>query len=118
MSRRTAPQDRYDCLTCGVCCVNPPSNVDESFKDWVQIRPKDEILKRKDLVKKHVTTNEAGDPHLRLDAEGRCLALQGKLGRNVTCRIYQQRPLCCRRVQPGDNECLALRAEHNIVQRW
>lgn len=40
----------------------------------------------------------------------RCVALQGEVGRSVSCGIYAQRSSTCRGVQPGDAQCLRARA--------
>jgi len=107
----------FDCRTCGACCVNLPANQAEGFADWVEIAASDELLARKDLVKKHVTYDIHGVPHLRLAPEGRCLALHGALGSDVSCSIYAVRPSPCRKVQPGDRLCLRYRADHGISAR-
>jgi Fe-S-cluster containining protein len=104
----------FDCRTCGACCVNLPANQAEGFADWVEIAASDALLERKDLVKKHVTYDIHGVPHLRLTPHGRCLALHGTLGGDVSCAIYAVRPSPCRKVQPGDRLCLRYRAEHGI----
>jgi Fe-S-cluster containining protein len=103
-----------DCTTCGACCVNPLENEAEGFRTWVEVAPGEPLLKRKDLVRKLVVVDADGGRHLRLDRDGRCLALQGALGRRVSCRIYAQRPKPCRRVQAGDPDCLRYRAERGI----
>lgn len=59
--------------------------------------------------------NDDGVRHLRLDASGRCLALLGAVGKNVRCAIYAQRPHGCSRVQPGDRECLRVRADRGLA---
>jgi Fe-S-cluster containining protein len=105
----------FDCRTCGACCINLPANQAEGFADWVEIAPTDALLDRKDLVKKHVTYDIHGVPHLRMSPTGRCLALRGALGRDVSCTIYADRPTPCRKVQPGDSLCLRYRAEHGIA---
>lgn len=104
----------YDCQTCGACCVNPAANAAEGFRDWVEVRDDEPLLRRADRVRKFVVEGADGERHLRLDGEGRCLALRGKLGREVWCAIYSLRPHPCRRVQAGDAECLRLRAERGL----
>jgi Fe-S-cluster containining protein len=101
----------YDCTRCGACCFNPPSNREEQFHDWVEIEPHAAILRRADLVRKLVTYDHAAVPHLRVAADGRCLALSGALFERVRCTIYAQRPRPCRRVQPGDADCERARTE-------
>jgi Fe-S-cluster containining protein len=107
----TAP---FDCQTCGACCVNLPSNRAEGFAWWVEIEPGDRLLTRADLLRKLVITDADGIPHLRTSSDGRCLALRGAPGRRVTCSIYHHRPSPCRRVQPGDANCLRYRREHAL----
>lgn len=109
----TAPE--YDCQSCGACCVNLPANRAEGFVYWVEIEPGDAILARTDLVKKLVVRDPDGVPHLRIADDGRCLALRGALGDDVTCTIYHQRPSPCRRVQPGDALCKRYRVDHGIT---
>lgn len=104
----------YDCQSCGACCSNLPSNRAEGFGFWVEIKPDDKILTRQDLLRKHVTHDPQGVPHLRLAPDGQCLALRGKIGGKVTCGIYHQRPSPCRRVQAGDGSCLRSRQEHGL----
>ena len=103
-----------DCTACGACCTNPAANTAAGFADYVEVRPGEPVLRRPDLRKKHVVANARGELHLRLDAEGRCLALLGALGKRVRCAIYAHRPHGCRRVQPGDAECLRVRADRGL----
>ena len=104
-----------DCQQCGACCVNLPANRAEGFVYWVEIAGDDAILERADLVRKHVVYDEDGGPHLRITDDGRCLALRGTPGREVSCGIYHHRPSPCRTVQPGDALCLRYRREHGIA---
>ena len=103
-----------DCQSCGACCINLPSNRADGFVDWVEVYDGDEILERADLVRKHIVRDSEGVLHLRLADDGRCLALRGALGREVTCTIYRHRPTPCRTVQPGDALCLRYRHEHGL----
>ena len=57
-----------DCQTCGACCVNLPSNQAEGFTTWVEIEPDARLLTRRDLVRKLVTYDADGVPHLRISA--------------------------------------------------
>ena len=104
-----------DCQSCGACCVNLPANRAEGFIYWVEIASDDALLARPDLVSKHVIRDAEGVPHLRIaPSDGRCLALRGALGREVSCGIYHHRPTPCRTVQPGDALCLRYRREHGV----
>lgn len=104
-----------DCTRCGACCTNPAVNTAEGFVDYVEVGAGEPLLRRADLLKKYVVSNEDGVRHLRLDGSGRCLALLGGLGRSVRCAIYAHRPHGCRRVQPGDPECLRVRADRGLA---
>lgn len=104
----------YDCQTCGACCCNTDENRAENYRWYVEIEGGSSLLKRPDLVARHVEEDHDGLPHMRLDDEGRCSALEGKLGRYVRCTVYAHRPRGCRRVQPGDEDCLRARKERGI----
>lgn len=43
-----------------------------------------------------------------------CRALQGDVGKSVTCVAYAQRPSPCREVEPGDAKCNTARARHGL----
>ena len=101
-----------DCLTCGACCTNPRENREEGFRDWVEIDPRDVILRRR-VAAKLVVYNAEGVPHLRLDGD-RCAALRGQLGRRVFCSVYEIRPRACQRVEPGSDRCRQYRREHDL----
>jgi len=45
----------------------------------------------------------------------RCCALQGEIGRQVTCLLYAARPSPCRELQPGDEKCNKARARHGLA---
>jgi Fe-S-cluster containining protein len=94
--------------------VNPRENVGEGYIAYVAVARDDAILRRKDLTKKLVVLDEEGLPHLRLDRDGRCLSLQGAVGRSVSCRIYAYRPAACRRVEAGSDLCLRYRRDQGI----
>jgi hypothetical protein len=95
--------------------VNLPANAAEGFTFWVEIADGDAILDRADLVKKLVVHDADGVPHLRIAADGRCLALRGALGERVSCGIYHHRPSPCRTVQPGDALCRKYRIAHGLT---
>ncbi|MFN4291739.1 MAG: YkgJ family cysteine cluster protein [Permianibacter sp.] len=47
-------------------------------------------------------------------AQPRCQALQGEVGRHVSCTVYDARPDPCRDVQPGDEKCRKARDKHGL----
>jgi Fe-S-cluster containining protein len=44
----------------------------------------------------------------------RCHALEGEVGKSVTCGVYERRPSPCREVEPGDEKCNRARARHGL----
>jgi uncharacterized protein len=109
------PLGLRDCLRCGACCVNSAENREEGYPWYVPVDdPGSRLLGRSDLRRRYVTEDSGGVPHLRLDTSGRCLALEGRLGAAVRCRVYRDRPRGCRRVSPGDAACLRAREEQGL----
>ena len=104
----------YDCRSCGACCANPDENRREGVVEWVEVRDREPLLDDARLTRRLVVENAAGERHLRLDADGRCLALRGRMGRHTTCMIYGLRPEGCRRIEPGDARCRQYRRERGI----
>jgi Fe-S-cluster containining protein len=109
------PPPRYDCMTCGACCANPDENRAEGFVDYVEVRSREPLLAKPELVRRLVVYNDEGVAHLRLDADGRCHALRGRMGRRVHCIIYDDRPTGCRKVEAGSERCLLARSERGVA---
>jgi Fe-S-cluster containining protein len=103
-----------DCRACGACCANPDENRAEGVVDWVEVADDEALLDDARATARLVVTNADGERHLRLDLDGRCRALRGRMGRHVTCTIYALRPYGCRLIQPGDARCLQYRRERGI----
>ena len=86
----TAP----DCVTCGACCA------------WSETWPV--LIGERD---------GEGIPDDLIDADNRrmqsyghrCAALDGKIGCQVACSVYANRPLVCREFQAGSEDCLMVR---------
>lgn len=45
----------------------------------------------------------------------RCVALQGSVGRQVSCGIYAQRSSTCREFTAGDERCADARRRHGLA---
>lgn len=103
-----------DCTRCGACCCNPDVNRAEGTEAYVEVTPKDVILRHPHAVARYVVRDEDGRAHLKLDAGQRCAGLRGALGRSVRCELYALRPAACRRVEAGSDECLRARRERGI----
>ncbi|MBS2026871.1 MAG: YkgJ family cysteine cluster protein [Deltaproteobacteria bacterium] len=105
----------FDCQSCGACCCNSDENRAEGYPWYVELDDaRSRLLRDDDLRKRYVVQDPQGVPHLRLDPSGRCAALRGKLGKSVTCAVYADRPRGCRRVMPGDAQCLKARVQRGI----
>lgn len=111
MSRRRRP---YDCEKCGACCHNVDENRARGLENYIEVKPTDEILQRPSLARRLVVLDDEGIPHMRLTHD-RCAALEGTIGRKVTCGIYEVRPTPCRRLEAGSEPCMRYRAERGIV---
>jgi Fe-S-cluster containining protein len=78
----------HDCQSCGACCAG----------QLVPIMPMDRV------------------PYHLLDGgklrreHGRCVALVGQVGRQVSCSIYEIRPAACRTLPAGSEGCEMIRA--------
>ncbi|MCC6624400.1 MAG: YkgJ family cysteine cluster protein [Deltaproteobacteria bacterium] len=103
-----------DCVVCGACCCNTEGNRAEGFVDYVEVFPSDALRRRRDLITRLGVRNERGQVHLKLDVDGRCVALSGVVGQSVHCTIYDLRPAVCRRVQAGSDECRRARRERGV----
>lgn len=96
---------RFDCILCGACCCNPPVNRSEGFVDYIEVDDRAPLLKKPELVRRLVVVGEDGARHMRLDPEGKCFALRGRVGHQVRCTIYADRPRACRLVEAGSEMC-------------
>jgi len=97
----------FDCQTCGACCAQ----FRVSFY-WAEAddAPGGTVP---------VALTEAISPHLRCmqgtsSRRPHCIALEGQVGQQVSCRIYDLRASTCRAVQVGDAQCLRARERHGL----
>ena len=90
----------FDCRSCGACCSFrwswPVLRRDRS--DATGIPP--EMLRKDFPLMKTV-----GD---------RCVGLKGKVGKGVSCKVYEDRPTACQRFEPGSKLCKEARGKHGI----
>jgi len=104
-----------DCVLCGACCCNASSNQAEGYAYYVEVEdPKSRLLTNPNLRKRYVVLDADGEPHLRIDPSGRCVALTGRLGVAVKCEVYADRPRGCRLVEPESLECRRARRERGL----
>ena len=81
-----------DCQSCGACCAF-------SWEWPAFIGPGDG---------EDIPAHMVEDGRMRCHGD-RCVALAGRLGVDVHCTVYADRPLVCREFTAGDDECLAVR---------
>lgn len=107
-----------DCQTCGACCCNPDENRAEGFVDYIEVRAGERLYRKRDSLRRFTVLNGRGERHMKLLPRGRgeerCAALQGALGKRVTCLIYDDRLAGCRKVEAGSDRCLQYRRERSI----
>ena len=95
-----------DCLTCGACCVSP--FVGEGY---IQVSPDEErrLAKLGLPVLEIVPGPEDRVVMLGTRNNGQrlrvCVALTGKVGKQVACAVYAERPELCRQFEAGSPEC-------------
>ncbi len=93
----------FDCLTCGACCSSAINKV---------VVFKVEFDETKFSHGKHIekfTVLEGEDHKMKFTADGKCIALDGKVGECVSCTIYENRPFVCRTFEVGGSMCKKLR---------
>ncbi len=81
----------YDCRKCGACCVG----------QLVVLVKGDERVPIPVRSRDGMRLGEAAD--------GRCIALTGRIGIDVSCSVYDQRPKMCRAFAPESEHCKRLR---------
>jgi uncharacterized protein len=83
--------DDFDCKSCGACCC---------FKwSWPVLRRdrSDAVNIPKEMVR--------SDFPLMKTIDNRCIALDGKVGKSVCCKVYNDRPNSCRQFELGSDLC-------------
>jgi uncharacterized protein len=93
------------CRQCGACCAF----FRVSFY-WAEARQRGLPDSSVERLNAHLVSM-AGTNR----PEPRCCALQGAIGREVTCLVYPARPSPCREVHPGDEKCNQARARQGLA---
>ena len=99
--------DNYDCQNCGACCVSDFDAVDyvhltEDDLDRLNTEEHDKFVYTEATYGRTMCSMKT-----KYDPAGncRCAALEGKVGEQVSCGIYDRRPSVCRKFQPETVEC-------------
>lgn len=91
------------CLSCGACCAffrvsfywAEGLNLPEHYTEPVTA-----------VYSCMVGTNQSSP---------RCIALQGEIGKHVSCGVYHQRSESCKDVQIADVQCNKARRAYNLI---
>lgn len=89
----------FDCQQCGACCAYSA--------DWPVLIGEGDGA---ELPARFVDRTRGA---MRCDGD-RCTALAGAIGGRVRCTVYAYRPLVCRELQAGDDDCIAARNKHGL----
>lgn len=101
------------CRGCGVCCVIyhqrpfgvPVDKDSEVPKRLIQIGPR-----RGNNRNEYMRAVKLKDRQFTGGGEySKCIALEGRPRQSVQCGIYEIRPRCCSRFDPGSPACVASR---------
>ena len=99
-SATAAASDTELCTSCGACCA--------FSKEWPRfsVEPEADILA--------IPAAFVGERGMRCKGD-RCSALDGDVGVETSCTIYDLRPEVCRSCQPGDAECNIARKKFGLA---
>lgn len=111
----TAPsveiREEYEakCQTCGLCCCHPLTKADEPSE--LSYFATQEVTYR--WWHGYEQTDKEEGYWMRME-DGHCIALEGELGNQVSCSIYNDRPKVCRQFEAGSESCLHLREKAGL----
>ncbi|MBL8613797.1 MAG: YkgJ family cysteine cluster protein [Myxococcales bacterium] len=91
-----------DCVACGRCCHHGPRTVHFLVDDDARMSP-ELLAEYTDL-----DPRPPGFRFMKNDGE-RCAGLDTRVPGAYPCRIYPNRPMDCRIVEPGSEACLEAR---------
>lgn len=97
-----------DCMTCGACCA--------SFV-CVDVNPGNPIASKDcwEITKRGKRSEFTVDRFIkRKEEDFSCVALEGEIGREVNCRVYEHRPRMCRLFEAGSDRCHAVRRAYGL----
>ena len=108
----------FDCKTCGACCCNTQNNMTYSNRDYIEIDRAQRLYREERELLNQIARLDGNRLHhfVLIGEEERCIVLDGELGQEVRCMLYDLRPTPCRKVEAGDEECLKARRFRNISQ--
>jgi Fe-S-cluster containining protein len=99
-----------ECTKCGVCCT---------FALIVPVTRQDSarLSLYCDLLLDDISEEIVIDRVLPRGDEGWCLHLQGTIGKEIGCRIYEDRPRVCHQFDAGSDRCHEYRRMYGLEPR-
>ena len=106
-----------NCQKCGACCLD----------QLVVLMPGDDVPPHMTMDKSQVSVvHQDGLPPgltpidhcvglVMNNQFGRCVALEGKPGVEVSCKIYENRPVVCRVMEKGTQACREMRVHSYLI---
>lgn len=91
------------CLSCGACCTY--FRVSFYWAEGLNM-PEDHVEPLTSVYSCMKGTNQANP---------RCIALQGTIGEQVSCGMYEARSSSCKEVQIADEQCNKARLAHQMI---
>lgn len=98
----------FNCLECGACCA-----IDSTIPSWAHkpIENSDPNLNYL-KINQYVNTYILGYFQMKISKNcDRCIALEGDLGKRVSCKVYEHRPNICKNFEIGSKLCLDARSK-------
>ncbi len=100
-----APEEQFDCLTCGACCYQRPGTILVEPEDLVRWRRtgRDDILAQ-------LEPGHFGHMAFKMNEQG-CCVHHGTATEPHACRIYEVRSETCIKFEAGSKQCREFRRE-------
>lgn len=96
--------DDSPCTRCGACCAH--FRVSFYWAEGAQRGLSEDLYEPLTPLMACMRGTHSKSP--------RCVALQGDIGQEVRCSVYEHRTSPCRELQPGDDKCHRARAAHGL----
>ena len=117
----------FDCTKCGACCVNLTRMTRDEQKQfiseggveapWIPLTAAERrrlpaAAKKLTVLNRPWVDGHAICTKLNADSDRVCAMLDGSVGVEVRCAVYDKRPSLCRDFAPGSRGCLEARKEN------